>query len=414
MTGNTTIKLDSSCTIRSMEYSVQNPHIGDAEEDYLLFDMKDVTYIEVPAIIFMIAFIYKKRSDGKEIKIKLPEHLKVRNIIRYFRLPDVLLALTGRDFRDIVMPENFHYFGETRNQKGDYRSFQQKKYPDYNSFADAIANKNIHIYSDLRQFKTPIEKINSCENVLSDWNCSAMEMFLKTYLQSEDNNKERLVPNRIIYEGITNSQRHSKADWLMVAFMVKKEGKEGINEKFDISFWDNGDSIIKTLKNTLAEGRIIRNEDFSMDAIQSSFYVKYENNKFNKKTIDSDTDVDEFKDDDGLLLLSSFFPGISEFPKGDDGYSGSPYIPKDSPLKNPGMGLTILLNAAIDLLGGEVSVRAENYFLHIKKPEDKTVKKYEAEKVKYSKFYEVKIENCGEDIPFNGNMLTIRLPLKEK
>jgi hypothetical protein len=395
-----------------MEYSVQYPHIGDAEEDYLLFDMKDVTYIEVPAIIFMIAFIYKNQSDGKEIKIKLPEHLTVRNLIRYFRLPDVLLTLTGKKFRDIVMPENWRYFGEHPYIKEDYRSFQKKIYSKYDSFADAIADKNIHVYSDLYRFKTDIEKINSCENLLTDWNCSAMKAFLTTYLESEDNNKERLVPNRIIYEGITNSQRHSKADWLMVAFMVKKEGKGGIDEKFDISFWDNGDSIIKTLKDTLAEGRIIRNEDFPMDTIQASFYVKYDNNKFNKKTIDSDTDVDEFKDDNGLLLLSSFFPGISEFPQRDDGFSGNPDLPEGSPFKNPGMGLTILLNAAIDLLGGEVSVRAENYFLHIKKPENKTVKIYEAEKVKYGKLYEVKIENCGEDIL--GNMLTIRLPLKEK
>jgi hypothetical protein len=420
MNENTVIKFEKYCFILSMEDSIRNYCNGDTNADSLVFDMRDITYIDIQSIVFLIAFIDKQHSESKKIKIELPESKNIRNIIRYFRLPSVLFSLTGQKFQDLVTMESLKYFGENPNLKGDYRSFQLRKYSNNISFADAIADNDIRTYSELYSFGTDPDKSYAYEKLLADWNCVAMKAFLKKFLESLDTNKERLVPNRIIFECITNSQRHSKADKLMVSFIVVKADKKDIKKDiFHISFWDNGDSIIKTLKDTIYKKNPIINDDILKDvklkSIQASYYVKYENNTFDKTIVNSDADLTEILHDDGLILLLSFFPGISEDPKGLNQFIVNPDLEgEDTPLKNPGMGLTILLNAVIDLLGGEVSVRAENYFINIKKPDKYANKKYETEPVKHSKYYEVKIDKRGEDIPFNGNMLTIRLPLKEE
>jgi hypothetical protein len=407
---NKTIKFTGPCTIYNMEDSIRN--FNNEDNGPLLFDMRDITYIEVSSMVFLIAYIDKKHSEGEKIKIELPQKLEIRNFIRRFRLPTVLFSLTGVKFQNLVTTESLKYFGENPNLKGDYRSFQQKKYSSYDSFADAIAEENIHTYSELYQFKTDNDKSTAYGKLLTDWNCAAMQAFLKKYLRSQESDKERLVPNRIIYECITNSQRHSEADKLMVSFIVMYD------KIFHISFWDNGVSIIKTLKDVIGRKGLIRDDeifkDSKIETIQASYYIKYKNSKFDETIVNSDADLAEIVCDDGLIFLSSFFPGISEDPEGKDDFKESiDFKDKDTPLKYPGMGLTILLNAAIDLLGGNISVRAENYFLNIKKPEEKMVKKTDSQTIKHNKYYEVKIEKRGEDVPFKGNMLTIRLPLKK-
>jgi hypothetical protein len=417
---NKVIKFESSCSIQSMENSIRNPYNGNTDADFLLLDMKDINWIEVQSIIFLIAYIDKKQSKNEKIKIELPRDIKIRNFIRFFRLPSVLSSLTGKKFQDLVTTESLQYFGENIKLRGDYRNFQLKKYLNYDSFAEAIAENDIRTYSELYQFKTDTDKSYSYEKLLAAWNCAAMKAFLKKYLESQESNKERLVPNRIISECITNSQRHSKADKLMVSFIVKKElatGGNNSNNVLHISFWDNGDSIIKTLKDAINKGKPIIDADILNDSkintVQSSYYIKYENDTFDKAIIDSDINLTEIIDDDGLILLSSFFPGISEDPKGLHQFTvNDDFKEEDTPLKKPGMGLTILLNAAIDLLGGEISVRAENCFLNIKKPGNNAIKKYETQLTKHNKYYEVRIKKYDENVPFNGNMLTIRLPLK--
>lgn len=407
---NKIIKFTGPCTIHSMEDSIRN--FNNEGDGPLLFDMRDITYIEVPSIIFLIAYIDKIHSEGEKIEIDLPQKLEIRNFIRRLRLPKMLFLITGVKFQNLVTTESLKYFGETPHIKGDYRSFQLKKYSNYDSLADAIVEEDIRTYSELYHFKTDDDKSIAYGKLLTYCNCAEMRAFLKKYLKSQENDKERLVSNRIIYECITNSQRHSEAGKLMVSFIVMND------KNFHISFWDNGVSIIKTLKNVIGRKGLIRDDEIfknsKIDTIQASYYIKYKNNKFNETIINSDSDLNEILCDDGIIFLSSFFPGISEDPKGLNNYrENMDFMDEDTPLKNPGMGLTILLNAAIDLLGGNVSVRAENYFLNIKKPDEKGINNIGLQTIKYSKFYEVKIEKRGEDIPFKGNMLTIRLPLKK-
>ena len=133
--------------------------------------------------------------------------------------------------------------------------------------------------------------------------------------------------------------------------------------------------------------------------------------------LNSDIDVKSFKGDKGKLLLSSFFPGVSRDPKGLVNWINSPDPEdRDELYKHPGMGLTTLINAAVDLMGGQVSVRTSNYFLNIKTPTDPTplneYKKLSADN-KYNQFYQAKITRLNpESNLFDGNMLTVRIPLQ--
>lgn len=434
------IPISSSCTISELEGSLRSFFKEKQQLTSIIIDLSDVSYIEAPSVIFLAGFIDSKLDEGVDVKIALPEKKEIRNLLRYFRFPVLLNQLTKKRFQDIVVFDSLKWFGENRNLKGDYWAFinNQKKVDD-DSLADSLSRNKI--FAEAIPFKDTFDKSNALEKLHSDWTGEEMKAWLKSHMQGYELNKERLIPNRIIYECVTNSQRHSNANKLVFAAIEKeqkkskediekeqKESKEDIintekNERkkfLDISFWDNGDTIIKTLKTAIDSGLTIKDEKLDKDnrtqKLQATYFVKYKDNEFDNKLLNSDINPTIFKKDEGLILLASFFPGISKDPFGKDQWQINPdFINEDTALAHPGMGLTTLLNAAIDLLGGQVSVRVENYFINIKKPVNKKI--FEVYKnfdgIKYEKFYQAKIEKYENAEPkLKGNMLTVRLPLK--
>ncbi|MDR1341453.1 MAG: hypothetical protein LBK58_15585 [Prevotellaceae bacterium] len=427
--------IDAPRSIDNLEKSVKD--LSKKDEVEQLIDLNDGIHLGMPYIIFLIESIDKKISEGVDIQLKIPEDENKRNSIRYFRLPSIIANLTGKKFRDIITEDSLKYFGENINLKRNCQeSLRTQKYENFDTLADALKTKDICVFCESMPFKDDFEKICAVEKLHSIWTDAEMRAFLKRHLDSPDYNKERFVSNRIIYECATNSQRHSEANKLLVAAVVKKteimDNNDCYKYTLDIYFWDNGKSIIETLKNAHGKGQPIRNNmGFHKDIrnFHASYSIKYENSPFDKIIINSDVpdetpanesesgiSMQNILNDDGLILLSSFFPGVSEDPRGSSHKENPEFKQGDSPLKYPGMGLTTLLNAAIDLLDGQVSVRAGDYFLNIKKLEDSFSEKLKKiEDAKYKKYYQAEINKIEDKSPqLNGNMLIVSLPLKRE
>lgn len=377
--------------------------------DSIIIDLSDIDYIEVVTMIYLIAFIEKLQKEQKDIRLILPLKKDVRNTMRIWRFPIVLKEVTGIPFSKFVVEEDLKYFGEN-TLAGDY----------YNRFAKndeglkELIKKGFFSLTSL-PFKDKNDKTNAVIDLHIKWSDDAIKSILKKYLESYNGKKENIIPNRIIYECLTNAVRHSGAEKLIVGSFFDKKSKH-----LTISFWDNGDSIIQTLKEVQGKRPLRKKENNkvieSEDNINFSFFVKPEGDALSKRFYSSDEDPSQYSIP-SELLLASFYPGVSRDPDGIDGYNPSPYLEdsdnKDAKLKSPGMGLTTLLNAAIDLMGGMVSVRAENYFVNIKKPIADVRKEYDSLKdKKFSSLYQAKIEKLPDAFPkLDGNMITIRLPL---
>lgn len=374
----------------------------------IVIDLSDIDYLEVVTMIYLIALIDNLQSENKQVRMILPSNPDVRNTLRIWRFPIVLREAIGIPFSQLVVTDSLKYFGENK-LAGDYYSRFEKS----DGGLRELVAKGFFSLTSL-PFEQKEDKANAVIDEHVKWSDDAVKSILKKYLEGYTGKKDSIIPNRIIYECMTNAVRHSEADKLIVGSFFDKVGK-----CLTISFWDNGKSIITTLQNA-RQNSSIRNEKYNTKESESNLNFAFVSNKeespLQKNIYYSDENPTEYQNE-SELFLASFYPGVSQYPDGEDGFNPSPFLNENDlqerALKSPGMGLTTLLNAVIDLMGGTITVRANNYFLNIKRPQASVLKKFnKSGNNKFNSVYQVKIEKFPDYIPeLKGNMITIRLPL---
>lgn len=202
---------------------------------------------------------------------------------------------------------------------------------------------------------------------------------LKRYLPE---NTPTIIAERIVYEAISNGVRHANAGELMYAavFVEPVGDQEG---RLEFAFWDNGQSIIETLRKAITDcPGCFRNTE---SAFQQEYLVCSANGFLSE--IRSSASVDAGWPDD-KVLLASMFPGVT---------STSDMLPGCEEFSSiAGMGLAIFLNAAVALLKGEVTIRSGRCLLR-------------SEKIDKDRRYEVHLKSGLP--PFSGNLLWVSVPL---
>lgn len=395
----------SSADVGEVEEAINGAFQSSPVPKLVRFDMTDVGYLTAPCLIYLIAVTDNFLSRDIEVRYHLPFDRTVRNMMRYWRFAVVMKEVTDHGFASMVRTEDIQYFGES-HYSGDYY--------------DKIANKDEGLEELMKKdffsiasipFGNEKDKSLAIDNQHKKWSEEIIKSILKRHLKMYDGENENIIPNRIIYECMTNAFRHSEAVKLITGAYFDKMG-----EVLTITYWDNGESIVSTLEGALKENKVIRKKDED-EKVNNGVHFTL---RVKSDIVDEDIKQYYHSDDDpteqsssGEVLLAALFPGISRDPLGKLKYQGNPHI--DQKFNKPGMGLTTLLNATIDLFGGSVAIRTGNYFVNFKKPKDSTVKSYgKSEEFRHETLYAVKIAKYNLTMPvFSGNMITIRLPLKK-
>ncbi len=236
-----------------------------------------------------------------------------------------------------------------------------------------------------------------------------------------------LLANTIIYECLTNAVRHPNSRDLVIGsfFDSKKviEDKKIQEFHFTIVIWENGMSIIDTLKKAIIDGENIRSHESLVRAenskLTSWFKLKRDYDSTSQSNYFYYDFIPDKKTPDDEILVASFFPGISRDPERKQSLSDKDNILQDEfeEAYGPGLGLTFLLDAVVNKLNGRLSVRTNEYFLNIKRG-NKDVQK-EFSNIKNEKnvdsIYQAKLtKRNNNENSFVGNMITIRIPLKYK
>lgn len=409
---DTIIKLPSTCAnVGEVEEVINAAFQETPLPELIRIDMGNVVYITAPCMIYLIATTNNLLSKNIEVRFHLPTDKGVRDILRIWRFAVVMKEVTGKGFASMVRTEDIQYFGESP-LSGDYYD----KFANNDEGLAELMKKDFFSITSV-PFEDDKEKSLAIDNQHKKWSEEIIKSILKRHLAKYDGENENIIPNRIIYECMTNSFRHSEAVKLITGAYFDKVGKV-----LTITYWDNGDSIVSTLKKALEENKVARNKEAGDeekdDSIHFTLYVKSDNmdDENIKKYYHSDDDPTE-EDSHGEILLAAPSPGVSRDPFGKIKYQGNPYLSATTKKFNkPGMGLTTLMNAAIDLLDGAVVIRTGNYFVNFKKPKESIKKSYveESGEFKHETLYQAKIARYNEKMPvFNGNMITIRLPLKK-
>lgn len=366
-----------------------------SEPKSLLLDLGKCKFIDVTTLLWLLSILKDRALKKLETKIELPKNKNVRDFLRVWMFPEALSKITRKPFFGYVTNTSKDYFGEN------------KDYHDLNYGGNIIENGMNRLLSvrffSLIVFQTSMFKNNE-KDVVSESD-RFNSTLVKSVLSKQLSGPVSYIPSRIIFESIMNSIRHPDAEnFVLASFLDGVRGFQSDRKKlFTISLWDDGKSMIHTIRNALMNDLKIR-AGCDSTFLTRNFYIILEDP--NGNIIEKSIKPSEFTPDidhcDQYILFSTLLPGITcdVTGKGKKTYKGEEGLSK--PFTTPGMGLFVLLNAVIDIFGGELTIRCDKYLMNIKNNKSKSIKAD----------YQVKIKSMHLNNPeFLGNMLTIRLPI---
>ena len=417
------------------------------EDEPLLLDMNSISFIRVEAMVYLTSFIANRKLKNLETKIKYYGNELIRDFLHNSRFFEVIKDVVDIDIHNLVidLPDDFDrtylavdYFDKPKyavTQEGYKRKLTEKEK------IDSLREKGFYPLVSL-PFTNDTEKSFILKEEPKNWTEGKP---LVSIIQKNLPDKVIIgdkISKHIIYESITNSIRHPKSKKLVLS-CIRQENY------YTLVIWDNGESIIETLKKELVKGNSIKTDNESIDDPHSCYCI-VKNKKSGPPKADNfnyyfssevpdlqkNEEGKEYLKEEWFVLLASFFPGITRDPKGID-YQESKALGTEQRPALTGRGLTYLVNAAVRNFGGEVRVRTSNYFINIKKAEKdyKTLpnlffekfkneyyvidmkSKYDSENITpinkkiINSLFKAKVQQLPEkEANFFGNMITIQIP----
>lgn len=444
----------------------------------LIISFAKVEWIDVPTLVFLISITYKRHIGNGTTRFRLPENDNRRKadiliFLHTWRFFEVLEEVTKVPFQEyLINPHAFDTiirffpadesgvptgkgFAETPLYVNLAKDYFRKFYEDDEGLKSLHFDKKFFpLISE--PFKTDRDKSKTLSKTIGLWDkksliVSVLEQHINGRKVISDENAnltvetinqisiQNTLANDVIKESFTNAIRHPYADLLVTGSYFDKVGKH-----FTIVIWDNGKSIVQSLRKGLEKYGTIKNQSFQNEENvlnPSYFLTDGSEDPQNLDDIDVDkklffsTDAPTQEDPDWKFLLASFYPGVTSEPSAAaQDEKGELKQPKLDFGDRIGMGLTVLLDSIIKVFEGSVLIRIDDQVIAIKrietqflntiyrKKKDKIYiqplwKRYEKDKIDPANLkatnvvYQVKILSKTKNPLFCGNMLTIRIPL---
>lgn len=425
-------------------------YVGRVEKEYAEFlkendfnnsfiiDLTDVKYIQITTLVYLVQLFYKRELKELKTYLRLPKNEDVRTFMFTWRFFEVIEELTGKNIFNYI-EGNQNKFPPNKIQIEDKTFYLNinKDYFDKHYKEEQLKNLVKKGFFSLicEPFKEEKHKFLALKKHRRNW---TTEKLITDVLQknlTENVEIGSLLANTIIFECLTNAANHPESDHLVIGSFydyTKQESnhKEEKDKKnyFTIVLWDNGDSIIKTLSDSIEVGNNIRAKD-SFEVAQKSglkswfriirknFYSNKGESLFYDYIPTSNSEKDE-------ILLSSFLPGISRKPISKKTESLDSNLDENiDSTSGAGLGLTLLLKAVIKDLGGSIHVRTDDYLLEIERARSgggiesndmlffKNLPFDLKKEVDFHCKSELKKQEINGD-SFKGNMITIKIPLR--
>lgn len=370
---------------------------------YLELDLSACEYIEVPSLIYFISFIKNRLNNGFYTYLRIPISETVRDFLRVWEFPRAIRQATGIPFHKFVREEDLHYFGERKD-------LAAIKYSGW------ILDRHVDRLLSDRFFAIttfPITRTTSYARLVVDETKRWEEQLVKAVLTKHLRGPEGYFANRVIFESLTNALRHPSASIIQTAsrFDARYEAssQNAGSRYFTMVFWDDGESIITTLKRAIDSGLKVRSADVPDLYVDYRITVESAEGEKEDPYLIPSSYLPDSNTNNELLLLSATFPGITRDVVGIGHVPPAQLGEAEKSLSLPGMGLYVLTNCVIDIFGGSIAFRTQEFFMNIKRASAKHQKSGDPA------HYHVKIRRFNERTPsFLGNMLTIRLPLRNQ
>jgi len=177
----------------------------------------------------------------------------------------------------------------------------------------------------------------------------------------------RRIATHVIYEIVMNSVRHPGANVLLMAAATDSyiDGQR----QLIVTFWDDGESIIDTLRAAgVATGYLSPRQSAmcarDIDVTVSTLNLSGDNSDVGRTYSISNQERVANDSTDELILLASLFPGTSRDIDSPAGFR--PYSAEETlEMSLLGMGLYIMSTAVTERFGGVVTLRTSNVSLSL-------------------------------------------------
>lgn len=354
--------------------------LSKGEGDLLDLDLRNVTFIEPIALLYLFATLVDRSSRELGTELRLPEKRLVRDFLRAWNFDAALKQATGRSLRYFVSEDDYSYFGEEQQHYAGRKATGSEEYLASQRFfgvtPQAVGPPETHIRLVEREWRR--------------WQ-DPLVLDVLSRLQGTPEDIARVV----VYEALTNAVQHPASTWVAVISSARSDNADGrVKDRFfQLGVWDDGESIIQTLKKAARFGPVRAREPTTVD----SFEVKAVGWKNSRACYRSDW-TPSSQASSAEWLLASLFQGISQKPVRRD--IKDIHMPGDQTERKSGDGLHALYRSVVNDFGGSLAVRTGSYFMNVR-----------AAGTSPAHTYKAKIQYFDNWPKFPGNMITVRVPL---
>lgn len=381
---------------------------GVSTDGDLTIDLTNVNFIEHETLLLILALVCDWKTRDKNVYLDLPMSTRVLNYLRAWQFPTAIENALNLRFPEVLTPDSRIRYEQLKKLPSDYE--QVVVSPDggraslvHISFFELQALQISRAVFDLE------DVVRRAATTSKDqWLNAHVLGILDNYL-AQKNYGDRIATN-VVYEAVRNAALHPKATLAYASSQIRREdlgkgpdGKQRWGEPIwiEVSIWDDGESILETLKLALGEDQPITSSSYGW--ADESFVVEV-NDEGGPSRSTLQTVGPLRNDSDSAIMASAFMLGVSSQPHRppDETYAGS--HPDDTDIKTrvrglPGAGLYVLRTTVIDDFKGSIQYLTGRHRLSISGTDTESQ-------------YLFSVSSGGpEDLTIKGNLLIVRIPL---
>ncbi|CAN5202754.1 hypothetical protein BH11ACT5_BH11ACT5_07800 [soil metagenome] len=382
-----------------------------SEDDELTIDLTNVKFIEHETMVLIFALVCDWKTRKKAVYLDLPTSTRVLNYLRAWQFPAAIENALNLRFAEVLTEDSQIRYEQLKKLPNDYE--QVVVSPDggraslvHISFFELQALQISRAVFDLE------DVVRRAATLAKDkWLDAHVLGILDNYL-AQKNYGDRVATN-VVYEAVRNSALHPKATLAYASSQIRREdlgkgadGKQRWGDPIwiEVSIWDDGESILDTLKLALGDNQPITSSSYGLD--DETFVVEVHDEGGPSRSF-LRTVGDLHSDSDIAIMASAFMLGVSSQPhrSPDETYSES--HPSGTDLKTrvrglPGAGLYVLRTTVIDDFKGSIQYLTGRHRLSISGTPE--VGKY---------LFSVS-SGGPDDMTVKGNLLIVRIPLSRQ
>jgi len=333
----------------------------------LTVSFRRTQFADIAGLLALTAFAASRYHEHLVTKIGAPDSLAVRDFLVLWRYPAALAKALRSSPREIVSgsAQWLDEAPETYLRKTDGVGALE-----LNRRWSESAQSDRRNFFEFETFLVGDSDLDLPRLEAARWNDKPIKAVLSTHLKEIDTGDEDHVSRVVVFESMANAVQHPRASLVQTASVFQSQQENGKDPHFRLCVWDDGESMISTLREAVnkpdaklrADGwhdawcDYIQTIEYSFDADQPDLGQTNEyrfDQKLNPTSNSSDVQ----------LLLSCFSPGItSTFVRGRRNAANGT-VPLHAPAA--GMGLYTLLRTMVDRYHGTISVRTGEYLLRL-------------------------------------------------